>query len=38
MNITLNWLKKYLKTKSTTEQIGEKLTSYWSEVESCSQK
>ena len=34
MNITLNWLKKYLKTKSTTEQIGEKLTSIGLEVES----
>ena len=36
MNITLNWLKKYLKTKSTTEQIGEKLTSIGLEVESIS--
>ena len=34
MNITLNWLKKYLKTKSTTEQIGEKLTDIGLEVES----
>ena len=32
MNITLNWLKKYLKTKSTTEQIGEQLTSIGLEV------
>jgi len=36
MNITLNWLKKYLQTKSTTEQIGEKLTSIGLEVESIS--
>jgi len=36
MNITLNWLKKYLKTKSTTEQIEEKLTSIGLEVESIS--
>ena len=36
MNITLNWLKKYLKTKSTTEQIAEKLTSIGLEVESIS--
>ena len=36
MNITLAWLKKYLRTKSTTEQIAEKLTSIGLEVESIS--
>ena len=36
MNITLKWLKKYLKTKSTIEQIGEKLTSIGLEVENIS--
>ena len=34
MNITLSWLKKYLKTKLNTEQIAEKLTSIGLEVES----
>jgi phenylalanyl-tRNA synthetase beta chain len=39
MNITLPWLKKYLKTKATTDQIGEKLTSIGLEVENiCSAK
>ena len=36
MNITLAWLKKYLRTKSNTEQIAEKLTSIGLEVESIS--
>ena len=36
MNITLNWLKKYLKTKLNVHQIAEKLTSIGLEVESIS--
>jgi phenylalanyl-tRNA synthetase beta chain len=36
MNITLPWLKKHLKTKATTDQIGEKLTSIGLEVENIS--
>ena len=36
MNITLNWLKKYLKTKLDVHQIAEKLTSIGLEVESIS--
>ena len=34
MNITLNWLKKHLKTSSNTNAIAEKLTSIGLEVES----
>ena len=34
MNITLNWLKKHLKTSSNTNVIAEKLTSIGLEVES----
>ena len=34
MNITLNWLKKHLKTSSNTNTIAEKLTSIGLEVES----
>ena len=34
MNITLNWLKKHLKTTSNTNAIAEKLTSIGLEVES----
>ena len=36
MNITLNWLKKYLKTKLDVHQIAEKLTSIGLEVENIS--
>ena len=36
MNITLNWLKKYLKTKLDLHQIAEKLTSIGLEVENIS--
>ena len=36
MNITLNWLKKYLNTKLDVHQIAEKLTSIGLEVESIS--
>lgn len=38
MNITLNWLKKYLKTKLDVHQIAEKLTSIGLEVENISSK
>ena len=34
MNITLNWIKKHLKTSSNTNAIAEKLTSIGLEVES----
>ena len=34
MNITLNWLKKHLKTSLNTNAIAEKLTSIGLEVES----
>ena len=36
MNITLNWLKKYLKTKLNVQEIAEKLTSIGLEVENIS--